>query len=314
MGVAADRLPDLYWAGQPLLNRSFGWNLPSLASLLNGTPPAEAKPDRPQEKTPPPRVVETSPRRQMSLRRAVPQESSDASESTSFLTTIGRERYRSPAGLIYTWERGRASFLKHIAKHLSDQPNRPGSHGVFDGDLDVVLRLIDDAYRRALRGDRSTKTPPRRPSTIYEVTFERPIGYVGGQDGKRKKNPTTKRMRLVVIDQKSSPLFLFDLAVADERTILLCPILPDLRTRALSSTHLDDAGSSDVRMCCMRRMRGDMARPVARTAIPSAESRGPRLPQSNVQLWGEMSRWATAMTCACWVGIPVPGRRLRMHP
>ncbi len=71
MGVAADRLPDPLLGGataaQPIVRLE-----PSVArEFAEWNSAAEAKPDRPQEKTPPPRV-ETSPRPTNEPAEAVP--------------------------------------------------------------------------------------------------------------------------------------------------------------------------------------------------------------------------------------------------
>jgi hypothetical protein len=129
--------------------------------------------------------------------------------SFGYLKEIGRERYQSPQGLIYTRGSDEGHRLKHIQRHLKDQSDRPGSHGVFDGDMPQVLRWIDETYRRASQGDRMAKKRQEDESTIYELTFDKPIGYIGGIEGKRRKNPPTKRLRLVVIDRNVITAFPF---------------------------------------------------------------------------------------------------------
>lgn len=114
------------------------------------------------------------------------------------LKSLGNEVYLSPAGLRYTRGSEEGHRLKHVEKHLSDQPNRPGSHGVFDGDMQQVLRWIDQAYELADRGAKGTTKRQDRGRVVMEAPFGRPIGFVGGQTGKRKGNPDAKRLRLVI--------------------------------------------------------------------------------------------------------------------
>jgi hypothetical protein len=114
------------------------------------------------------------------------------------LKDVGREVYISPAGLRYTRGSEEGHRLKHIEKHLKDIPDRPGKHGVFDGDMAQVLRWIDDGYTRGKQGAKGVRKRQEDSRTVYEVPFTKPIGYVGGRDGKRDQNPDAKRLRLVV--------------------------------------------------------------------------------------------------------------------
>jgi hypothetical protein len=115
-----------------------------------------------------------------------------------FLQDLGRENYLSPAGLRYTPGSEEGHRLKHLERHLSDLPDRPGKHGVFDGDMEQALRWIDDAYSRGLRGAKGVTKRAEEGRVIYEVPFTNIIGYVGGRDGRRTNNPPAKRLRLVV--------------------------------------------------------------------------------------------------------------------
>jgi hypothetical protein len=201
-----------YWLGQPILNRTLGWNLPTIAAMLGeGQEPSNT---RVGANT---RVGDerTSPRETPSnveLADSSPPAPTHKQEPKvgDFLTEVGPDRYRSPAGLFYTRGSEEGHRLKHIAKHLKDQPTRPGSHGVFDGDLNQVLFWIDEAYQKAKKGDRSARTfKEDDDSTKYEVTFDKAIGYVGGSDGKRKGNPPAKRLRIIVRGQNVITAFPF---------------------------------------------------------------------------------------------------------
>jgi hypothetical protein len=114
------------------------------------------------------------------------------------LRETGNEDYLSPAGLRFTRGSEEGHRLKHLAKHLEDQPDRPGKHGVFYGDMPQVLKWLDEAYGRASAGAKGTSKREEEERTVYEVNFSKPIGYIGGRDGARQKNPDSKRLRMVV--------------------------------------------------------------------------------------------------------------------
>lgn len=114
------------------------------------------------------------------------------------LQEVGGDRYLSPSGLQYGPGSEEGHRLKHLERHLEDMPNRPGKHGVFDGDMEQVLKWIDDAYARGKQGAKGVRASQEDGRTVYEVPFNKPIGYIGGRDGGRMRNPPAKQMRLVV--------------------------------------------------------------------------------------------------------------------
>jgi hypothetical protein len=135
-----------------------------------------------------------------------PQTSSSPSELDSsdsadlkygLLREVGRQRYLSPAGLLYGPGSAEGHRLEHLRRHTKDDPRRSGSHGVFDGDMEGALATIDSAYERAKSGQRTTKEVDG-DRTIYTVDLGKRIGYVGGSSGKRRGNPMARRVRLVV--------------------------------------------------------------------------------------------------------------------
>lgn len=185
---------------QPQLNQWFGWSLPSVAAL-NGDEKAAKKEAKTATKTP---TKEATPERKPAPpTKTDPQPQEDTSDNESdplygFLQEVGRNRYESPAGLVYAPGSEEGHRLKHIARHLEDQPNRPGSHGVFKGGMKQFLTTIDQAYARAKAGDKGTTMSDDDGSMVYEVTFDKAIGFVGGEAGRRKKNPAAKKLKLVV--------------------------------------------------------------------------------------------------------------------
>lgn len=127
----------------------------------------------------------------------------DEGKKYGLLTEIGKNRFQSPAGLVYGPGSEEGHRLKHVERHLEDQPDRPGKHGVFDGDMQSALRKIDDAYQRSQRNEKGTTSRKEDGRTVIEASFDKPIGYIGGRDGKRSSNPPAKRLRLVVDERKN---------------------------------------------------------------------------------------------------------------
>jgi hypothetical protein len=202
----------LYFFLQPKLNAWFGWNLPSIAAMAgNETPskpaspkPASPKPAQPkiaQPKIAQPKTASTKPSGEPAKSPATAMSDQQDDFKYRILKPLGRDRYESPAGLIYAPGSEEGHRLSHIARHLEDQPDRPGSHGVFDGDMAAFLVAIDDAYKRARGHAKGTKSKLEDGMTIYEAPFDQTIGYLGGTEGARKKNPKLKKLRLVLRDR-----------------------------------------------------------------------------------------------------------------
>lgn len=113
------------------------------------------------------------------------------------LREVSVDRFLSPAGLLYTPGSAEGHRLEHVRRHTQNDPGRPGSHGVFDGGMEGMLLTIDQAYDRAKKGQRTTKKTDQG-RTIYTVDMGERIGYVGGRDGGRRRNPMARRVRLVL--------------------------------------------------------------------------------------------------------------------
>lgn len=122
---------------------------------------------------------------------------SDSSLKYGLLREVGRERYISPAGLMYTPGSAEGHRLEHLRRHTADQPGRPGKHGVFDGGMEGALKTIDKAYENAKIGKRTTqKTDKGR--TIYTVDMGKRVGFVGGREGNQRRKPMARRVQLVL--------------------------------------------------------------------------------------------------------------------
>lgn len=123
---------------------------------------------------------------------------SDPADLSQFLTEVSRNRFESPAGLLYTPGSQQGHRLKHLMKHAEDDPDRVGQHGVFDdSEAIAVVKLVDEAYEQALTG-KSTKTSREGNRTVYTVNLGRRVGYIGGQSGGRRNHPSANYVRLVV--------------------------------------------------------------------------------------------------------------------
>ena len=125
-----------------------------------------------------------------------------ATLETRYLREGRGENLLSPAGLVYT--SGRSGHRsKHVMRHASDEPDRPGPHGVFDAQGDDVFRLIDEAYELIQSGSNRIKTiPEENGKTEYVIDMNRRIGYLGGETGARKNHPPLERLNLVLGDNR----------------------------------------------------------------------------------------------------------------
>lgn len=210
---------------QPVLNSRWGWSLPSLAALVGGsseaTEPAAEVTESAAELTEsaeafppqPPTVSET----ELSSGRGSPPELKVAAQPQSendgrlygLLRELADDDFVSPAGLRYTRGSQEGHRLKHLARHLQDQPDRPGRHGVFQADMRQVLLWLDEAYQRGMQGKKGTKKRQEDGRTIIEATFAKPLGFIGGRDGKRQGHPPSKRLRIVLDEDRVITAFPF---------------------------------------------------------------------------------------------------------
>ncbi len=108
----------------------------------------------------------------------------------------------SPAGLVYT--SGRSGHRsKHVMRHASDEPDRPGPQGVFEAQGNNVFPLIDEAYEWIQSDSNRVKTiPEENGKTEHVIDMNRRIGYLGGETGARKNHPPLERLNLVLGDNR----------------------------------------------------------------------------------------------------------------
>jgi hypothetical protein len=185
-----------YLFAEPALESKFGVDLPGVHSPASAvatdtptsTPPRAREPKLPASSQP------TA--REQSSNNSTTNASGDQLEDV--LEEIGRDTYRTDAGLIY----GRGSIdghrLKHLMTHAADEPDRPGQHGVFDEtDPAKLIQLVDEAYLQALTG-KNTRKQTEEGRTVYTVDLGRRVGYIGGESGGRRNHPPARHMRLVL--------------------------------------------------------------------------------------------------------------------
>jgi len=217
----------VYTLLQPLANRQFGWQLPSLQGLLTADRAPAPKDGNAQPVNPrsvdPSEDTSEDPSEDMGedtgeLTRRNEDASTTAEEDRGtdesaplygVLRSEGREVYVSQAGLRYTRGSAEGHRLKHLERHLSDQPERSGRHGVFNGNMPQVLRWIDDGYQRARQNAPGTSQRQEQGRTVYEAEFPQPIGFVGGREGNRRGRPVTKQLRVVTEEDRVITAFPF---------------------------------------------------------------------------------------------------------
>ncbi|QDT12060.1 hypothetical protein [Planctomycetes bacterium K23_9] len=112
------------------------------------------------------------------------------------LRDTGNKRYVSPSGLMYTPGSAEGHRLEHLRRHIVDNKSRP-VHGVFDGEMEDALKVIDMAYERAKKNQKTTKSVDKG-MTVYTVDMGKRIGFVGGQKGQRNRNQMARRVKLVL--------------------------------------------------------------------------------------------------------------------
>ena len=124
---------------------------------------------------------------------------SSTSASSGFsLKEISKNRFETPAGLIYG-PSSEGNRIDHVMRHAVDDLDRPQQHGVFDvQDRDGVLQLLDRAYGFVKQDASNVDTSREGSRTVYTVDMGDRIGYVGGRVGKEKRHPPCQKIVLVL--------------------------------------------------------------------------------------------------------------------
>ena len=134
----------------------------------------------------------------------VTQHDSDASQPKAApalgqLREIRNNVFESTAGLRYVPRSADDHRLRHIMQHAKDDTTKP-IHGVFEGNRDQILAVIDEAYQNARKGGRDVRSEEQNDRLVYTVNLRRKIGYMGGSEGKRTGNPDCCYVRIVLED------------------------------------------------------------------------------------------------------------------
>lgn len=196
--IAVVVLCGVYLAFEPALEERLGFDLPGVHAPRSEqvevvdrrnqpTPPRSTKSDG--APAPPPTKNSRQPGAE------------GAAKPTTVLRQVGRDLV-SPAGLRYTRGSEHGHRIDHLMAHTRDEPEQPGSHGVFDSqDRDEVVLLVDEAYELAL-AKRHTQIEEEGGRTVYTVDLARIVGFVGGQSGNRRGRPKARHLRLVVEEDR----------------------------------------------------------------------------------------------------------------
>lgn len=113
----------------------------------------------------------------------------------SWLTEVGKSKYKSPAGLFYTGNR-----LDHVLLHCKDDPSKP-THGIFVGNGVEVVKMVDDAYEMVKTKSSKVDTQRSGDKMTHTVSMGRVVGHTGGQKLKRGRKEL-KRIKLVLAENR----------------------------------------------------------------------------------------------------------------
>ncbi len=113
------------------------------------------------------------------------------------LREIENNVFESTAGLHYVPGGAEGHRLKHVMEHAKDVPQKE-VHGVFDGNRDEILAVIDEAYMKAKKGGSDVRSEKQNNRRVYTINLRRRIGQVGGRQGERQGNPDCRYIRIVL--------------------------------------------------------------------------------------------------------------------
>jgi hypothetical protein len=167
------------------------------AATATSTPGESPRSSTPPPRDPPPLKPKPTPNTSAKPPPNTQRNAPAAETKLGQLTDLGRGRMRSTAGLIYVQERSEHR-VDHVLRHGKDDPSRP-VHGVFNGDREVILAVIDEAWQFAQQGKPpKVQVEEEGNRSVYIIDLGRKIGFMGGQAGKRRNFPPCKHLQLVV--------------------------------------------------------------------------------------------------------------------
>ncbi|MEZ5299294.1 MAG: hypothetical protein R3F11_01285 [Verrucomicrobiales bacterium] len=85
---------------------------------------------------------------------------------------------------------------EHVLRHAKNQPDRRGSHGVFDGGEEMAFQIIDEAWKKAQKSGIRPKS--EGDSLAYTIPMGRRVGYLGGTAGRARGNPALTTVFIVL--------------------------------------------------------------------------------------------------------------------
>lgn len=113
------------------------------------------------------------------------------------LQETGPDVFRSAAGLVYQPGSTDGHRLHHVMQHARDLPTKK-IHGVFDGDREEILTVIDEAFALTAQGGKDVRDERQGTRRVVTVRLNRRIGYVGGEVGKQDGYPECRCVRIVL--------------------------------------------------------------------------------------------------------------------
>lgn len=122
-------------------------------------------------------------------------------ERSGGLTEIAENVFESPEGLIYGPGSREGHRIDHVLRHAEDAPGRP-IHGVFDGNREKILAVLDEAYSIAKQRGPPVEIERNGERTTYTIDMGRRVGYVGGEAGRRNGFPAASHIRMVLEDRE----------------------------------------------------------------------------------------------------------------
>jgi hypothetical protein len=125
---------------------------------------------------------------------------STAKPAPGKLREIRENVLESIAGLLYVPGSADDHRLSHVMQHAKDDLTKP-IHGVFEGDRDQIVAIIDEAFQLAQKGGSDVRSEKQNDRRVYTVNLRKKIGYMGGSEGDRKGNPECRYLRIVLEDE-----------------------------------------------------------------------------------------------------------------
>ena len=184
-----------FWVGAILLVVGYAYAHPTLEKWTGLELPAlmEEEPNRDAERE---RGVNVTPIEEPQNQTPAKVERESSSDKFE-LKELNRNKYESPEGLIYAMGPRGEHRIDHILRHAKDNQSRP-VHSVFEGDKDLILRTIDEAYALIKASSNRVRSSREGNRIEYTVDMKRRIGFEGGQKGKRNNFPQLKRLKLIL--------------------------------------------------------------------------------------------------------------------